>query len=136
MDRADNNSGSGLAPLLFITVLIVSDDYPWLFERNTPEQKVLLEMLAIAASAPDEWSAQGPHLLHSHTGICVRPSYWGSWRNYEAIIDTRTIDYPKDSRGHRIIARLYAAREEQDARAADLATLKVLTEKFQRDWGL
>lgn len=111
---------------------------PWLIERNTPEQQILLKMLATAAAEPNEWlRVENGALQHGPTGIIVSkalPSFEEPKHASRVIINSRTIDYDSDTRGYNIVVRLFAAFAAQETKIADLETLKVLTAQFRKDW--
>lgn len=116
-----------LAILPFVPLIALGlSEAPWLLERNTPERKLLLEMLRELGRHPDEWACRGLD-YHHPCGVQFKDLY-----NFSLKLDGTTIEFPRDSKGGRILKRIKDAVAREEKRQTDLAALQRMTDAFNR----
>lgn len=128
-----------LGVIIILAVLMVSapliglalSEQPWLFERPTPEQKLLLEMLAEIASDGDWERAPAGFGLrefrHAASGVRFANGYI-----VDLNIGETRVRFEHNSRGYRLCQRIVKAVEYREKWDSDLRALKGMTQAFDR----
>ncbi len=146
----------GLVTAAMIVALIydaVRQYFPHLFERNTPEQKLFLQMLSDLAD--EEWCwefsliALGRYGIsntrtatHLDSGVSIKMethSTMYSNRTFRVNVGGHETPFTKGSKGYMICDRIFAIAERADGAASlkarkerDLARLAAMAEAFKR----